>query len=300
LTAANPWKEGDLIKNPFERQFSTYSEVMDAFVGSLKKLHHAQMYMVYSAEDNAMRISGEKLHADSMKITVLGDAQWSALPCLLDEPASVTNALAAYYNDAGTGDLIKAHDRFAFFSEDKKWVGDLHTLYPGEGYLFRRMAAGSKQIKFFNQSKNNAPKRAQALNGQPSAFSNMKAATNMTIIAAVKDLTALTDLKVFVNDELCAVASPYTVHHTPYTEDEVLYFLTIQSDNIGSLRFELNGETLVPEIGTIDYCADAHAGSLKAPVVLKRNDAGVYKRLENDQVVIIKNNEKYDVTGKKL
>ena len=300
LTAANPWKEGDLIKNPFERQFSTYSEVMDAFVGSLKKLHHAQMYMVYSAEDNAMRISGEKLHADSMKITVLGDAQWSALPCLLDEPASVTNALAAYYNDAGTGDLIKAHDRFAFFSEDKKWVGDLHTLYPGEGYLFRRMAAGSKQIKFFNQSKNNAPKRAQALNGQPSAFSNMKAATNMTIIAAVKDLTALTDLKVYVNDELCAVASPYTVHHTPYTEDEVLYFLTIQSDNIGSLRFELNGETLVPEIGTIDYCADAHAGSLKAPVVLKRNDAGVYKLIENDQVVIIKNNEKYDVTGKKL
>jgi hypothetical protein len=55
MTAAEPWKEGDLIKNPDNRQFSTYSEVMDIFMGTLTALDCRQMYMVYSANSNLMR-----------------------------------------------------------------------------------------------------------------------------------------------------------------------------------------------------------------------------------------------------
>ena len=50
----------------------------------------------------------------------------------------------------------------------------------------------------------------------------------------------------------------------------------------------------------ISYVADAHHGSLKVPVILKPGDNCPYKIIENDHVVIIRNNEKYDVTGKKL
>ncbi len=46
---------------------------------------------------------------------------------------------------------------------------------------------------------------------------------------------------------------------------------------------------------------DSHHGSLKAPVLLKpADDNRPYKIIENDHVVIIRNSEKYDVTGKKL
>jgi hypothetical protein len=63
----------------------------------------------------------------------------------------------------------------------------------------------------------------------------------------------------------------------------------------------MDGETMVPEIGTINYSANAHHGTLKAPIVLRKTDpVGVYKVLENNHVVIIRNNEKYDVTGKKI
>jgi hypothetical protein len=104
-------------------------------------------------------------------------------------------------------------------------------------------------------------------------------------------------LRVYVADELAAVATPI----------DSLYFLTIQSDKSGTLRFELNGETLIP-VGTsgsrdseISYSPNAHAGSLKAPVILRpAENTGVYKILENDHVVIIRNGERYDVTGKKL
>lgn len=109
-------------------------------------------------------------------------------------------------------------------------------------------------------------------------------------------------LKVYVGDELAAVATPVSV-----TNEETYYFLTIQSDQIGELRFELNGERLEPFDNStsrnieISYSADAHHGSLQAPVMLRpAEDTGVYKVIENNHVVIIRNNEKYDVTGKKL
>ena len=71
---------------------------------------------------------------------------------------------------------------------------------------------------------------------------------------------------------------------------------------MGTLRFETeSGEGLsVTGYGTINYVPNAHHGSLKAPVILKPTDNRPYKIIENDHVVIIKNGEKYDITGKKL
>ena len=48
------------------------------------------------------------------------------------------------------------------------------------------------------------------------------------------------------------------------------------------------------------YIADSHHGTLRAPIILKPGDNRPCKIIENDHVVIIRNNEKYDITGKKL
>ena len=298
ISAAQSWTQGDLIKNPNTRQFSTYDQTSDAFVGSLAALHPSQMYMVYSATGNTMRVSGESMDEDSMKISVRGDGQWSPMPCMFDRRVSVTEALADYYQKAGTGDMIKSHHSFATFSADKRWVGDLTALQPGEGYLFRRMAPATVEIAFHKPENRAMPKKSTDRYADSAQntdlFRNPKAATNMTMIATLDDGQWTMDngqLRVYVNDELAAVAMPM----------DSLYFVTIQSDQIGELRFELNGEKMEPVSGAITYSADSHHGSLKAPVVLRKADeVGVYKRLENDHVVIIRNNEKYDVTGKKL
>ena len=53
--------------------------------------------------------------------------------------------------------------------------------------------------------------------------------------------------------------------------------------------------------GTMNYEPDSHHGSLEEPVILVPEDPSrVYKVIEDNHVVIIRNNEKYDVTGKKL
>ena len=295
MTVAEPWKEGDLIKNPESRQFSTYSEVMDVFMGSLSAWDYTQTYMVYSAQENILRLNGENLLEYEMKLTFRGSSdgsgQWSPLPFLLNRNTSVAETMAGYYEYATPGDIIKSHDAFATFSTDRKWIGNLKTMRPGEGYFLRRLAPTDVTVPFYNQPASaGAPKRS-VMPDAPEGF-HTSSATNMTMIARVESQeSSIESLKVYVNDELAAVAEPI----------DSLYFLTIQSDQIGELRFETEDGTPLASPMPIRYEADAHHGSLQTPVILKPGENTLpYKILENDHVVIIRNNEKYDVTGKKL
>ena len=295
MTTGEPWTEGDLIKNPATRHFVIYSDSLDRFVGDFDYLRYIYTYMVYCAAGNTMRIAGDPLPEDSMYVTLNGDGQWSALPCLFDQTTSLSEALADYYQNATPGDLIKARNRFATFTEDKRWEGNLTALRPGEGYFFRRLGAGTVNIAFHKSESRNTPDHRA--NSQErianSQWSNPNAATNMTMIARVEGLS-INDyrLEVFVGDETAAITEPI----------DSLYFITIQSDKMGELRFELDGQPLtIVNRPIVNYEANAHHGTVKAPVILKPADeTGVYKIIENDHVVIIRNNEKYDVTGKKL
>ena len=305
LSSQVPWSEGDIIKNPFTRQFSTYSETNGAFVGTLEAWNCTQMYMVSSASDNTLRLNGERLSEADKHVKMRGDGQWSVLPCLFEQATSLSEALSDYYQNASPGDIVKAQNRFAYFSTNKRWEGDLTALRPGEGYLFRRMAHGSIDIHFFDKSAS-AKLRDKGQrtidNGQ---WTNPNASTNMTIIAKLSN-DPINDqmvndqiVNVYVGDELAGVAEPLPLQGAGGPAS--LYFLTIQSDRSGELRFELEDGTSLKSEMPLRYEADAHHGSLESPVVLKPGEnQRPYKLIENDHVVIIRNGERYDVTGKKL
>ena len=315
FTGAERWTNDDIIKNPASREFSTYSITMGIFMGSLNHLHHSQMYMVYSKAGNTARIAGDQLHPDSMRLTLHGNSGWNALPCLLSRTTALSEALADYYDHATPGDIIKGKKHFAYFSADKRWVGNLTALTPGEGYLMRRMGQGSVTVNFYDREarapKRNAP--APALSTTDTDFSNPSAATNMTMICTLSGEAGLSSvspkdgLYAYIGDDLVGVAEPLSLQGEP---EEALYFLTIQSDKPGTLRFTTadgrvlkmamdNHEplTINPEPG---YAPDSHLGTPESPVLLTPVDDRPYKILENNHVVIIRNNEKYDVTGKKL
>ena len=308
ITAEQPWAEGDLIKNPATRQFCTYSEQTDNFVGTLSKLHFSHMYMVYNATANNMHIFGDELSQDSMQIILRGDGHWSELPCLYEQVISLREAMGDYYSYASPGDIIKSHNHFATFSTDKRWVGDLTSLTPGEGYLFRRMGSGSVAINFYKY-RYSAPKhKALPIREESELGFHASSATNMTMIATIGGLVdeRISGLEVYIDDQLVGKAKPI----------DSMYFLTIQSDAIGgTLRFvtEDGQELTIVNRQIVNYVPDSHLGSLKAPVILvpvtdnpspvTGNPSPVtapYKLLEDDHVVIIRNGEKYDVTGKKL
>ena len=297
MTAEVPWMEGDQIKNPVTRNFCIYSEEQGAFLGGLYHFSYHYCHMVFSQKENMMRVSGNPLPADSMHVILRGET-WSPLPCFYQRVTPIKEALADYYDHATPGDLIKAHDRFASFSQDRKWVGDLTTLRPGEGYFFKRTGKGDVDVRFFDKPANAPTRKALPLEEHSEAgFSNPKAATNMTMIAVINGENGENGengvLKVYIGSELVGAASPLS-------EASPLYFLTIQSDKVGELRFETaDGTELVSEV-PLSYEADAHHGSLKSPIVLKPGDNRVYKLLEDNHIIIIRNNDKYDITGKRL
>ncbi len=306
INSSDPWTKFDVIKNPASQQMATYSQIRDRFEGDLDHLHHSLIYMVYSKDGNTMRIAGDQLAPDSMHITLRGDGKWNALPCLLNQTTTLSEAMADYYDHATAGDIIKAKKHFAYFSADKRWVGDLTALTPGKGYLFRRMGQGDVTVNFYDKSAK-APKRVVAAEptNNGSGFTNPSAATNMTMIAKVqrdnvqstKDNDQIPIIKVFIGDELVGVAEPLSLQGE---QEEAHYFITIQSDKSGALRFETEDGTLLTAEQPISYASDAHAGSLKAPVMLRMDEHRPCKIIEDNHVIIIRNNEKYSIDGKKL
>ena len=316
MTAAEPWTEGDLIKNPYTRNFCTYSEASDAFLGSLYHFYYIWMHMIYSKNGNTMRVYGNTLPEDSMHITLNGNGTWNPFPCLLKEATSVTEALTDYYQYATPGDMLKSHDHFAVFSKDGRWEGDLTAVRPGEGYMFRRLGSGSVDVRFFNKTSAAAPRASPRRNGESGLRLegyHSRYATNMTMICKINDengdASLNGELMVYIGDELVGVASPTTIdpygasrsEESPMTDGAALYFLTISSDATGTLRFETEDGTPLTAEQPITYVADSHHGTLRAPIILKPGDDNrPYKIIEHDHVVIIRNNEKYDVTGKKL
>ncbi len=308
FSATDPWTEGDLIKNPATQHFVTYSEENEAFAGHFGYLRYIYTYMIYCKNGNTIRVSGNPLPADSAHVLLRGNGVWTPLPYLLQQGAPVTAVLADYYEHATEGDLIKSHDAFAVFSKNGKWVGDLTTLHPGGGYFFQRIGQGDVDVRFYENYISNAPKKANSPQQTPgNHWSNPAAATNMTMIAKVQsDDVPCTKVMVYIGDELVSEAKPIAVG------EETYFFLTIQSDRSGAmLRFQtedgiplnavISSFSSEAEAHSVIYRPDAHLGSLKAPVRLQ-TDANTlpYKVIENDQVIVIRNNEKYSITGAKL
>jgi hypothetical protein len=309
ISSQHPWHEGDYIKSPNNRQFSAYSEEQNTFVGTLGTWDYKQIYMARMGEENILRLSGEKLTDADRQLTFRGDGQWNALPCLFDQTTALPEAMADYYEHATPGDIIKSRGHFAYFSTDKHWEGDLTSLRPGEGYLLRRMALGTVTVNFYStERKEQSPKyKVQSTKDE---FLNPNAATNMTMIATIDNGQKTKDdqspvIKVYIGDELVGVAMPATLSLEGRDGEGLLYFLTIQSDAAGQpLRFETeDGTTLTPEGRDgeeLTYLPDSHHGTIKAPVRLTPAEVNTYKTIENNCIIIIRNNEKYDVTGKKL
>ena len=217
------------------------------------------------------------------------------MPCLLQQATPVTEALADYYKYATAGDLIKSHDCFAVFSKNGKWVGDLQTIRPGEGYLFRRLGKGGVTVRFYNPTvgKHSSESKKSAALMPDTKWSNPNASANMTMIAMIADPENRfsENMEVYVGDQLAGIA----------TRQDSLLFITIGSDKQGELRFRTtNGVSYISE-QPIMYQANSHYGMPASPVILKQGEPErVRKIIEDQHVIIIRNGERFDLTGRKL
>ncbi len=259
-----PFDEGDQIKSASARKFSEYDGAH--WKGSLTKVSYKDVYMFHAAADHPnTQVVGRRIATDAERTVKLKHG-WNSLPYLLSHEESVTNALADYVEHATVGDMVKSQHGFAVFSENQRWEGSLGALYPGEGYLFKRLGEEAVSFTYRNGSMDAAKGSGHidATKGSSRAIAGGASSTNMTMIATVEHPALCKRVLAYVGTTLSAVALPQIV------DGDTLLFLTIGSDLNGEVTFVLEQEDgLVGTARTrIPYQPDAHYGSLRQPVML--------------------------------
>ncbi len=272
LNAQSDWSSGDLIKNPNDRVYSQYWKpegYEGAWVGTLNKFDYRNIYMFYVQTFAQPEIEGELLSTNEDR-TVSLKTGWNDLPYFQTTNLSLTNALADYAEKASVGDIIKSKDKFAVFSSNKKWEGNLTYMQPGMGYMLNRRSNEACTFTYFTyDSSSNAPETEQtrALRTNDKLLFVNRASSNMSVIATVKlpaNLQSLDNitLAAYVGGELAGRIAPYETDSMP------LYFITVGSEQSDAVRFaiEQDGETVAYSAPMFTYKAHGIVGSLESPL----------------------------------
>ena len=305
--SSNAWTNGDIIKNPDEKQFAEYrTDVQpNQWAGPLSTIHYRSIFLAHVAQPIQLQIEGDRLDEEGRTLTL--EKGWNVLPYLLTEKHSLADALADYYDDASEGDLVKSRDAFAVFSQDGKWEGNLTYMQPGQGYMLLRKASENCNFTYYTygQIANVSPEDVeQHILPKP-------AATTMSVIASVDwenswDYT----LAAFIGNTLVGFGYPQL---TTVEKQDTIFFLSITdgaagsdqwSDADGQIRFVLfrNGEPIAQSTEALSYEQDAVVGTLRKPYriafrPIEDHQDKPYKIFENQQIFIIRNENKYNILG---
>ena len=215
------------------------------------------------------------------------------------------------------GDIVKSQTAVAIYGT-YGWEGTLTALEPGHGYLYFSNDAATKSFLYpedFYVAR--SPMMAPQMTNYQSQMTNVftpvdkhQYPSNMTMTVRLMDGDAVVDtceIAAFVSDE-CRGAIR--------ADAEGLYYLVIAGEGAGQameIKTMLNGEIVTID-NTLTFVSDDHIGTPWEPYVINLqtpqgiapvtdNSSAVtatYKIIENNHVYIIRNGEKYDMTGKKL
>lgn len=215
------------------------------------------------------------------------------------------------------GDIIKSQTAVSIYGATG-WEGTLTSLESGHGYLYY---STDNQVKSFTYPEDmymhvySAPNRSvQALYSMTNLqwftpVDQHSYPSNMTMTIRLMDDQASVDtceIAAFINNE-CRGAIR--------ADEEGLYYLVISGESAGqtmSIHTVLNGEEVTIDRG-LTYVSDDHVGTPWEPYIIQLNSTvgietvdaegtgatGVYKVIEDDHIIIIRNGERYDITGNK-
>ena len=121
----------------------TYSYIQGVgWVGNFP-LDQAQMYKIYMNTACEATLSGSPVNPADYPITIGHGTNWIGYP--LSQSMSVNDALAGL--EAEEGDFIKWNKKMSMYSNGT-WSGNLQSLEPGKGYIYKSNASTTKQFTF--------------------------------------------------------------------------------------------------------------------------------------------------------
>jgi len=119
---------GDLIKDQFA--FSEFTKE-GGWTGSLHALRPETGYRLFTANAKELLAAGRPASQWASPAPLAQGWNWAGY--LPEKPLAVKDAL--YFMQAVPGDKIKTQDQSAVYNNNGEWLGTLHELNPGQGYL---------------------------------------------------------------------------------------------------------------------------------------------------------------------
>ena len=285
--------------------------------GTLKVMSVTSSYRVKANRANTLTIEGTAINCAQTPVSI--NKGWTWIGYLPLQTMSVSDALADIA--PATGDLVKSKTAFAVY-DGAQWVGTLTRMTPGEGYMYQSHATEGFTFRYPDVSALQylrAPMRTN--DPMVNVFTPVTDpySGNMSIVARVMngdEAVHGVEVGIFAGDECRGAA---TEEFSSVNTTDGYWFLTVAGDEAAPLTIKVydptTGETITVQ-QTLTYTDDATIGSLDEPYIIQlgviegvenihngtATDSGsrYAKIIENGILYILRDGEKYEVTGKKV
>ncbi|MBQ7443880.1 MAG: fibronectin type III domain-containing protein [Bacteroidaceae bacterium] len=280
LLGSKRWNEGDILTDLSSDTTLVYKDNQWLATGSTLNMviSPKKSYAIKVQDDSTFPVGGTVIKADSTR-TITVATGWNAIGYTPMTNLSVETALSDYYDHAETGDVVKSHTEFAYFTKTGnagRWRGSLQYMKPGEGYMLLRK--GLDEVSFtypyfdinssFREDWTSTTRRS-APKVQRSEVATWR---NTMSVSAIAEGFALEE-----GDRLVAYTDGNAVGSAvvregcdEYAAGQPILYLTIGGERPASVRFaiERNGDIVAVSPGAITFHANAIVGTPDEPYAI--------------------------------
>lgn len=256
----------DIIKSP--TGFDQYKADTKTWEGTLQKLGKDTVYQINVAKEGTYYLSGEEIPDTSLYVKLDG-GKWEPLPYLLNESQPINTALQSLTKESHVqvGDVVKGLTKFAIFSDNNEWEGNLTHMYAGEGYFINlQNGKGTYKVKYTRE--NNKSLRSAYINEEVTTDDRaVEYANNMPVIAQFGE-----DVDFEEDDKLVAYANGKKLNEADLQtiSGKKLFLLSVNAAQGDHITFaqERNGKVIANTVVPVRYDADKILGSPAAPYII--------------------------------
>ena len=237
--------------------------------GTLNAVSVKDMYKVNVVAAQEIDYQGSYVNYDECVIPLY--IGWNYIGYPVNEEMPLADALANL--DANVGDVIKAQNGTAVYTEEEGWFSfDLTELVPGEGYMYQNTSNSIKQLTYTTKKTTSTDS-----DNRSSKYWTVDATqypSNMTMIAMTDVEGGDYEVAAFVNGELRGSSRPIYVESL----NAHILVLTISGDEVAEVTFKYYDIATSEEVAfknRINYSNDAVVGSMAEPYMLTRGTTGI-------------------------
>ena len=226
------------------------------------------MYQIKTIEEDTINIHGDFFGVENYKPILR--TGWNYLSYPHTDTLSTVEALAGF--SPVTGDMIKTLGG-ALTNFNGIWMGDLYTLNPGEGYMYRNQD-GNKEVSYTTSATRSAAKVLVSEAPEYWTVDALQYPNNMTMIATLDVEGGDYEVAAFVNGELRGSARPIFNN----VLDQYIVIMTINGDEAANVTFkyyDFNAGEEYDFNNVAVYSDNAVLGSTEEPYALTRGTTGI-------------------------